>query len=401
MIDSKYGWRNVKVAMLVRDFSIHGGLELYTYQLVQELLNRGLQITVICEKLTSPISHENFKAIQIKPARAKANKVEQINHWTKEFTEAIKNNGPFDIVHSQHTPAHNVDVVTFHNHTISRLDKVGTPSEIAMNLLKQTFRADYIMRDEVDAMLAKEAKILLFPSRICKQDFIEHFKFQDRHKMASLSVAYPGWQIADSTPITQATSGNGKIPQLEGLSRENTIVFVGRGYRKKGLDVLLSACALLKQRRKNFNLLIAGLNHKLLNTWQLKLLDLVKEVHYLGFVPNMDSVYWAGSIMALPSRVEPFGMSVLQAMSYGLVPVVSKISGVAELLANETDSLLLDNHLDSKELADKLSFLLTNPDQLNAMSQAAVVKCQLASWQITADSTLTAYQQIFQSKYVV
>jgi len=400
LIDSKYGWRNVKVAMLVRNFSYHGGLELYTYRLVQELLARGLHITVICEKSETNLSHDNLKVIQIKPNKPQANKVRQLDHCIKEFTQAINTHGPFDIVHSQHTAAHHIDVVTFHNHTVSRLNHCGMPLEITLNKLKLLLRPDYIMRDEVDAMLAREARVLLFPSKICKQDFMERFKFQDNRNMASLTVAYPGWQLAEPSSPNGNESSLDDILKTNSIPREKTIVFVGRGYRKKGLDVLLSACLLLKQRNYSFRLLIAGLKEKFLDRWQLNTFDLSKEVHYLGFVKDMEKVYRAGSIIASPSRVEPFGMAVLQAMSYGLVPVVSKIAGVSELLQNDNDALVIENHLDSEELAYKLALLLDQPQQLEAMSKAAQIKAQTISWRGTVDATLNAYQQIFQKKYV-
>jgi glycosyltransferase involved in cell wall biosynthesis len=401
-LKDSYSWRNVKVAMLVRNFSYHGGLELYTYRLVQELLAHGLAITVICEKSEASLTHDNLKIVQIKPIKPQANKVNQLDHCIKEFTQAIDTHGPFDIVHSQHTAAHHIDVVTFHNHTISRLNHCGMPLEITLNKLKLLLRPDYIMRDEVDAMLAREARVLLFPSKICKQDFMERFKFQDNRNMASLTVAYPGWQLAESNSSDNNGNSQNSILNQEtnGIPREKTIIFVGRGYRKKGLDVLLSACLLLKQRNYPFKLLIAGLKEKLLDRWQLNTFNLSSDVHYLGFVNDMEKVYQAGSIIASPSRIEPFGMAVLQAMSYGLVPVVSRIAGVSELLQNDTDALVIENHLDSEELADKLAFLLDQPQQLQAMSRAAQAKAQTISWKGTVDSTLNAYQQIFQRKYV-
>lgn len=385
--------------MLVRNFSCHGGLELYTYQLVQELLARGLSITVICEKSDADLNHDNLKVVQIKPTKPQSNKVSQLDHCIKEFTQAISTNGPFDIVHSQHTAAHNIDVVTFHNHTVSRLNHCGMPLEIALNKIKLLLRPDYIMRDEVDAMLTREARVLLFPSKICKQDFMERFKFQDKRNMASLTVAYPGWQLVGSNSSSSIENSQGTV-LTNGVPRERTIIFVGRGYRKKGLDVLLSACLLLKQKNYSFRLLIAGLSEKLLDRWQLNAFDLSNNVHYLGFVKDMEKVYRAGSIIASPSRVEPFGMAVLQAMSYGLVPVVSKVAGVSELLQNDSDALVIENHLNSEELALKLALLLDQPQQLEAMSKAAQAKAQTINWKGTVDATLNAYQQVFQKKYV-
>ncbi len=399
-IDSKNGWKNVKVAMLVRTFSAHGGLELYTYKLVQELLKQGLLITVICEEDNSNLNHEHLKVLKISPSKPKANKVARIEHYIKEFTQAVEKYGPFDIVHSQHLGARNVDVVTFHNHTINRMNLAGSSTEVAINKFKSLFRADYIMRDEVDAMLAKRALALIFPSRVCKQDFVEHFRFHEKKSMESIMVAYPGWQMSKQSSSTEAPSSINEIP-MSPIPKEKTILFVGRGYRKKGLDVLLSACVLLKKQNYSFRLLIAGLEAKPLDKWQLNACGLAENVSYLGFVKDMDKLYHSASIIAVPSRMEPFGMAALQAMSYGLVPVVSKVSGVSELLQANENALLIENHLDSKELAKHLSTLFDKPQVLATMSDAARAKAHSITWQTTVDTTLNAYQQVFQRKYII
>ncbi len=88
------------------------------------------------------------------------------------------------------------------------------------------------------------------------------------------------------------------------------------------------------------------MNKKFLDAWQLNAFDLSNHVQYLGFVKDMETLYRAGSIIALPSRIEPFGMAVLQAMSYALVPVVSKVAGVTELLQNDSDAIVIENHLE-------------------------------------------------------
>ena len=78
---------------------------------------------------------------------------------------------------------------------------------------------------------------------------------------------------------------------------------------------MLSACSILKRKKCSFKLLIAGLNEKTIDRWRLYYLGLNQCVSYLGFQNDMDSLYEAASIIALPSRVEPFGMAALQGMS--------------------------------------------------------------------------------------
>jgi UDP-glucose:(heptosyl)LPS alpha-1,3-glucosyltransferase len=404
MVNMKSGnhWREVKAAILVRSFSQSGGLELYAYKLVEGLLARGLNVTVICQEAKAQLHHEKLKVVQIPDYKTGAGKAEQLEHCFKEFSNALNRLGPFDIVHSHHIGANPVNVVTFHNHTVYRIEESGKTIEAEINKFKLMFRSDYKVRLDMDTRLIKSADVLIFPSRVCKQDFIKHFRL---NRPASLVVAYPGWQLADhgdvekTSPADRQQSGPVDLPADH--DRERTIIFVGRGYRKKGLDILLLACSILKSKNYSFKLLIAGLDEKVIDRWRLHWLGLNKCVSYLGFQSDMDSLYSAASMIVLPSRVEPFGMAVLQGMSRGLVPVVSKVSGVAELLSDGKDALILENHLDAGELAQKLAYLLDNPDQLSSLSRQAQIKAKATNWQSTIDTTLAAYRQVFQKRYIV
>ena len=55
------------VAMLTRWFSREGGLELYCHRLVEELLDRGVRVSVVCEENKSDFDHENLAVIDYGP----------------------------------------------------------------------------------------------------------------------------------------------------------------------------------------------------------------------------------------------------------------------------------------------------------------------------------------------
>jgi glycosyltransferase involved in cell wall biosynthesis len=170
-------------------------------------------------------------------------------------------------------------------------------------------------------------------------------------------------------------------------------LFVGRGFRKKGLDILLEACTILnKQYPGKFKLLIAGLKKKGLDSLRLNAMGLQDCVQYLGFQKDMDAVYAQASVTILPSRVEPFGMAPIQGMQRGLVPIVSKISGVAETLHDGENALILQNHLSASELAQHMQKLMTDRESLTKLSANALKTAQKLSWDATVESTVQAYE---------
>lgn len=370
----------LRVCMVSRLFSPAGGLELYCHKLVEGLLERGALVTVVCENNQSKLVHPNLKFQFFAPPRKKSSKAERLKHYLEVTSQSVKAAGPFDIVHSQHHPVSPVDVATFHNHTVFRLSQVGKAWERLLNNGKVTFTGAYKARNEVDVQLSRAAKCLNFTSKTCRDDFYKTFSLGTKPSV----VSYPGASLASE-------ESGAPSPKED---RPFTLLFVGKGFRKKGLDVLLDALKQLKSNGKNCRLLIAGLSKKPLDSLRLSRLGLQKEVEYLGFRHDMNNVYKQADAIVLPSRIEPFGMSPIQGMLRGLVPIVSSVSGVAEILSDGEDSLILKNHLDYRELAGLIDRLINDRELVCRLSTAAMTTAKEITWEKAVESTLVAYAKV-------
>jgi glycosyltransferase involved in cell wall biosynthesis len=372
------------VAMVLRQFSPYGGLELYAFQLVKGLLERGIRVTVVCEKDESGYEHEQLKVVRFPGPDSGAKKSDKIKHYYKAASAAVAESGPFDLVHSQHFPINNADVVTFHNHTVFRLNEVGQYWEQLLNLIKTRTSQAYKLRDQHDAELCHQARCLIFPAEICLDDFKRHYGLENKH----LAIAHPGaTQIVDREQNILAAGKDGSF----------NFLFVGKGFRKKGLDILQQACCLLVARKKNFKLYIAGLRMKPYDRLRLALMGLSNHVEYLGFQKDMNAVYRKASSIILPSRIEPFGMAPIEGMLRGLVPIVSRVCGVAEVLSDEKDSLILEDQLKIQELAALMEKLIDDPALTKRLSTAAAETAKKLTWDHTVESTIAAYNASFKT----
>lgn len=371
----------LRICMVSRLFSPSGGLELYCHKVVEGLLERGALVTVVCEENQSKFSHPNLKFHLFTPPGKKLSKAERLKQYLELTSRAVKESGPFDIVHSQHHPVVPLDVATFHNHTVFRLSKVGKPWERLLNNLKVTFTGAYKARNEVDRQLSKNAKCLNFTSKTTRDDFYDTFSLGAKPWV----VSYPGASLANSSN----TEPEADSPDKSG--GPFTVLFVGKGFRKKGLDTLLDAMKILKSEGRNCRLLIAGLSKKPADALRLGRLGLEKEVEYLGFRHDMENVYRQAEAIVLPSRIEPFGMSPIQGMLRGLVPIVSAVCGVSEILTENQDALILKNHLDHKELAGLIARLMNDRELASRLSTAAMTTAKEITWEKAVESTLMAY----------
>ncbi len=366
---------------------------MYAHKVVEGLLEQGLQVTVVCQENNSQFEHQNLK-FKLMPAEKKGSKFQRLTRLcglTNQAIKELRTSTDVQLVHSQHCPNDDSDVVTFHNHSTQRLNEVGLWWEGALNDTKRRFVNAYKMRDEHDEALLRRANCLIFPAEVMKADFYSAFPFLAGPPPKPYVVAPPGAAMQEEAPTLSALNSaeSSGFPANEPFS----FLFVGRGFRKKGLDVLFSACKLLKTKTSRpFTLSIAGLAQKTADTFRLNLLGLNGIVNYLGFQKDMNSVYARSAVIILPSRVEPFGMAPVQAMQHGLVPIVSRVCGVAEVLHNDLDALILQNHLDANELADLMLKIMSDPALLKRLSAQALQTARNLSWAHTVEQTIKAYE---------
>lgn len=369
--------------MVVRSFSTGGGLELYVHKLVERLLKKGLRITVICEEAPTTLQHSALSIINFPRPSQKLSKWQRLTHQFKSASTAVLQSGPYDLVHSQHFPVAGAQVVTFHNHSVSHLSQVGHNWENALNAIKGLVAPAYRLRDKYDHMLCQQARSFIFPATVCREDFCQAYASNLNLASKPYVIAHPGADLAASE-----TSGalNPALPDAT-----FTFLFVGRGYRRKGLDTTLRALSILQQRKIDFRLLVAGLPAKGIDSLRLCLLGLQGKVQFLGFCQDMSAVYKKAQVFIAPSRHDVFGMAPLQAMHYGLVPVVSRSMGVSELLEHETNALILKNHLDANELACLLQKLIENSALLSRLQANVPQVAAATTWDACAEATIEAY----------
>jgi glycosyltransferase involved in cell wall biosynthesis len=372
------------IAMVTRLFSTSGGLELYTHKVIEELLLRGHKVSVVCESANSSYTHERLSVHTFASPPKSVSKGERLKYYYNATSRVVEQLCDIDLVHSQHLPVANADVVNFHNQSVEQLNRVGAGWEQAINKLKTQCVPAYRLRHQYDRLLCSQASCLVFSSIIGRDDFVA--TYESAIGSTPLVVAYPGSSLADK-PI----SASGAQP--------GTFLFVGRGYRKKGLDILFAACQILAAQQIPFRLLIAGLRAKPIDKVRLNMLGLNNYVTYLGWQSDMSAVYSQARSLVMPSRLEPFGMAAVQAMNAGLIPIVSRVSGVSEIIEPNVNGFILENHLDANELAKHMTNLIQqSAATTDLLSRNAKQTAQIYTWEKTADSIINAYHLALKAK---
>ncbi|MBV8938831.1 MAG: glycosyltransferase [Alphaproteobacteria bacterium] len=135
---------------------------------------------------------------------------------------------------------------------------------------------------------------------------------------------------------------------------------MGRMVEKKGFDVFLRALKILVQEGCAFDAVLAGDGPERSKLEELsRKLGLADRVRFPGWVEDRESFYRAIDLFCLPSRHEPFGIVLLEAMAHG-VPVVSTDSeGPGEIIAS-ADIAVMAKKDDAEALAAGLRLAMSD-----------------------------------------
>ncbi|MBX9940341.1 MAG: glycosyltransferase family 4 protein [Candidatus Obscuribacterales bacterium] len=379
-----------KIALVVRVFDRHGGLELYTHKVLEGILTAGLKVTVFCAEKKSDYSHANLEVVTLAEPQQKLDKAKRQRYNESGLNALLKGRRhEFDLVHSQNCPIEAPDLVTFHQHTAMRFSESGRALEATINKIKCRLHPAYLVRIEQDRNLCQNAVMRSFVSEICQKDYYSHYMGGALASRPFL-ILPPG---ADSTDnIAQADA-----PQV-GKLKPFTFIFVGKGFSKKGLDTLFHACRILKQEKRDFKLLVIGLKNSLYNRFLAFKEGIDDRVQLMGFRKDLETLLPQASVIVVPSKCEAYGMSPVEAMTAGTPAIISTMAGVTEELMDGMEALHLKNHLDAAELARLMAKLMEDQNLYQTLQVMGKKKAAEITWQRTIKLTLEAYEKTLQLK---
>jgi glycogen synthase len=185
-------------------------------------------------------------------------------------------------------------------------------------------------------------------------------------------------------------------PQPEQPSTDPLVLFLGRVTSQKGPEYFIEAASkvLLKLPRARFVVAGAGdLENALVE--QAKGLGIADRIFFTGFLrgPDVDRALRLADCFVMPSVSEPFGLVALEAAQRGVPVIISKQSGVAEVLHH----VLKVDFWDTTDLADKILGVLRHPALAQSMAAHNTADVRLLSWSTAATRCVEAYHTIIRT----
>jgi glycogen(starch) synthase len=173
---------------------------------------------------------------------------------------------------------------------------------------------------------------------------------------------------------------------------EKLVLFLGRITFQKGPDYFVEAASLVLQSMTGVHFVMAGSGDMMPQMIEkVAGLQIGNQFHFTGFLHGQDveRIFAMSDLYVMPSVSEPFGISPLEAMLYDVPVIISRQSGVAEILHH---ALKVD-FWNVRELADKMIALLRHPSLADEMCVGAREELKNIKWEQAAEKIIAVYRQ--------
>jgi len=162
--------------------------------------------------------------------------------------------------------------------------------------------------------------------------------------------------------------------------RTPLVLFLGRVTDQKGPEVFLEAAARVLTLAPDVRFVVCGTGDRLGPAVERAAeLGIARRVRFTGFLERAEVERMLGlaDVFVLPSRSEPFGIAPLEAAAAGVPVIVSRQSGVSEVLAGA----LKFDAWDVEGLADRILAVLRRPALRAILAQRAAQDLAGLSWE--------------------
>lgn len=172
--------------------------------------------------------------------------------------------------------------------------------------------------------------------------------------------------------------------------KDKVVTFLGRITLQKGPEYFIEAAHRVLQVMGNVRFVMAGsgdMMEKMIR--RAAALNITDRFHFTGFLRGMD-VYWMlrlSDLYVMPSISEPFGISPLEAMQSNVPVIISKQSGVAEIL---THAVKID-FWDIDAMADAIHGILSYPALSKMFIEKGRKEVENLKWENSAMNVRNIY----------
>jgi len=171
------------------------------------------------------------------------------------------------------------------------------------------------------------------------------------------------------------------------------VLYLGRITLQKGPEYFIRAAKKVTDYNPKTLFVVAGsgdMQEKMIA--EASYLGIMDKVMFTGFLrgDEKNKIYQAADVYVMPSVSEPFGITPLEAIANGTPVLVSKQSGVSEVLSN----VLKTDFWDIDDMADKILAVLKYKSLTSDLRKESGKELPKINWDEAARKTIDIYKQL-------
>ncbi|RJQ17169.1 glycosyltransferase family 1 protein [Candidatus Woesearchaeota archaeon] len=213
------------------------------------------------------------------------------------------------------------------------------------------------------------------------------------HHTKHLIINHYGIPPEKITVIHNAVDfSDGNFQQFRIRKEDKLVLFLGRITLQKGPDYFIEAAKMVLEKDPDVKFIVVGSGDmEAAMIQRAAQLGIGSKVLFAGFLKGeeRDRIYKMADVYVMPSVSEPFGITPLEAMVRNTPTIISKQSGVSEVLRN----CLKVDFWDVEELANKILGVLTYRHMHNELTILGYHEVLQFSWDFPADKCIELYDK--------
>lgn len=347
-----------------------GGVERVTSTLSDYFASRGHNVYFIAKSEERSVDVRQFYLPNSEVYESLENKMFFLSFLKEKEIDVVINQGALlsDISRfAAYAKLENIKVVSvIHNSLLSVIDNI-------FEIYALKFQRWYFAWIKV-LMITKPAKYILKKLYILKKrkHYIELLNNSEAVLVLSRSFKDELIQIVGKNVTNVLSIPNPIVlPDSMNTIKENLILYVGRiNIFQKKVDTLIKIWSHVSKKSEGWKFVVLGDGPDIKYVKKLAKFYNVKNIYFEG-VQSPIEYYKKAKIFCMTSSFEGLPMTVLESLSYGVVPILFNSFSSASTLIRSNNGILV-KAFDVDEYCNKLLEIMNNETLLDAMSDKAV-----------------------------
>jgi glycogen synthase len=202
---------------------------------------------------------------------------------------------------------------------------------------------------------------------------------------SKVEVVYNAIETNGGGPVLPIKEGNWDIQKDERI-----VLFLGRITMQKGPEYFLASAKKVLEVMQNVKFVMAGSGDLTRRTIEMaNEMGIGDKVLFTGFLkgPDVERVFKMADLYVMPSVSEPFGIAPLEAMNHEVPVIISKQSGVSEVL----NHVLKVDFWDVDEMANKIVAVLKHAPLASMLRKQGSIEVAKLNWSDAAKRCVEVY----------